>query len=334
MWGTAGTALPCYHGGELMNDFRNGCYVCLECGLTLNEPVFGDCAVSATAAEARVAFGGGREDYERELRVLREFLHDRLQPELDCTYFIDRIVSMLTRHRRRVPQCPDLLRLNTSRPIDRGVLAYFVWETLNVEGHPCAPQHICLLLDASVGVLRDTERDVGPSTVCTPGQYVPWLARALEIPHGLRLGVAAIADLHCTHLTHRPEIVVGGMLYHLLETRGTRPLDKKIWHVTGPVQLAEAANCSVSSLTSMAKHTLSTACKKGLTSAYQTYRWRRAESFMQRYLEYKKRGTLADMTKARHFGFLPYYREQLITSEEVGAIAEELQELLRGRKHF
>ena len=233
----------CRHTGELINDFHNGCLVCTECGVALNEPVFGDSHVLADAAEAAAAFGRLEDQHGR---LLREFLHDRLQPELDCTYFIDRIMAMLSRHRYRVARCPDLLRLSTARPIDRGVLAYFVWETLNVEGHPCVPQHVCGLLDANVRVLHGTERELGPSTVCSPGQYVARLGSVLGVPHPLRRLLSATADTYCKHLTHRPEIIVGGMLYHLLETRPGQVLDEVILSDSfiGPkyTQLARAAN--------------------------------------------------------------------------------------------
>ena len=318
---------PCRHQGHEVYDHRSGCHVCCACGVVVDALAFGDGQVPDTPTDAANLFGDAAVAARGEWEV-REFLHDSLQPEYDCSYTIDRVLAMLHQHLHKVAGYTEPGCLSVRHERDRGVLAFFVWETLNREGHPTAPQHICRLLDANVKHLRQAERCAGPSTPCLPSQYVPRLVDELELSFGIHRLLAAVCRANCDHLTHRPEIVVGGMLYHLLEHCDGDALDRQLvnQHCIGPdyAQLAMVAHCSVGSLVAMARRTLSETCKRQLMDEYAKHRGTHAELFLWSFQRHKAAGTLSLCNRARHYGLRPYDRTRVLSLDTVLEIQGQL----------
>ena len=294
----------CYHTGEVWCDYHNGCDVCLECHRVINSTVFGDrwgegkkkAVVPDTQEEASIAFTW-RDEVKNEI-IIREFLMERLSPWLDQSYFVDRVIQTLDKSKGLLSYKPNLLLLNIKKEKDRGILSYFVWETLNLEGHPRPPHEICEMFDSDRSLLRSTERDLGyPPSYLPPSHHISRVTSMLNMNYVIeKLLKKVFTETDIDYLTHRPEIVVGGALLYLYWSVAGDSIDNLILNtnfrevskfgLTASMErttshLTGVCRCSEDSLIRMVQDVFPEDVKKLIISEYEKMKEKNTKKFLK-----------------------------------------------------
>ena len=152
--------------------------------------------------------------------LVREFLLDALAPlHLDTGILVDRTVAELYKIVAEAPIANShYLQLSVRKRVDRGRLAYVLWDTLTSEGCPRDPKDIAIILETTTAHMRRAERELGrqPSN-SRLDQYVNRIGGELGAPHWTIEAVKR-ACWHESHRMNTPEHLVGAIFLELSKT--------------------------------------------------------------------------------------------------------------------
>lgn len=192
-------------------DSTTGSEICNECGLVLNEQLYGDeCVRRPPSSPPPTYLSEWKDDVVnvdvwRNVKVIDELRHVLDLIRQDSTYMLDRILSFVDTHYKGGEQ-----QLNTR--FGKSILAFAVWETLNQEKVPHSPNTIAALFDLRPNDIQRAERFVNTSTTyCPPSSYVNRLVADMGFPYqfiNLVCDAVSIVD----HFMSLPEGVIGAVL--------------------------------------------------------------------------------------------------------------------------
>jgi len=162
----------------------------------------------------------GNEDDDQNLNVqstvanafefaLREQLMDASAIlHLDNRCLIDSAVHLFQQLRG------DCQRLQA--PAQRGKLALALWEALNRQGSPRAPQDIAFICGVEprrMLLLEKESAHLMQPTYCPPSSYVATICAVLDLPYQVaRIIEEVVTKIQDRHLGRKPESVVGAVL--------------------------------------------------------------------------------------------------------------------------
>lgn len=186
---------------DTIDDVRNGCEVCLQCGQVTS---------SIYLYKPQDIFEILPCDNERQIRNeimdVCSMLYD------DSGFITNQVITNLHRYSKN-QDMGNLLRINVQKHSDRCILAYTLWETLNQNNVPRSPHEIAYFFDIPVHDIMKVEKTLGVATTfCVPSTYVHRLCAEVELNFRLTLIVEKIVQSSLDHCMHRPETIIGGII--------------------------------------------------------------------------------------------------------------------------
>lgn len=182
-----------------MCDERNGCEVCTDCGLVLQEklPTFPSPSTDTCI----------RREEDRDHIWLRSELSDILSRICqDNSLIIEQILSFLKTHF-------SLMKSKLLTRNGRGMIGYAIWEILNKERNPHSMQTIAYLIGGESKEIQRAAREINISpSFCPPSAFCNKLLSELSLPFKFKAKVTKAVQMS-DHLMGDPKGVIGGVLH-------------------------------------------------------------------------------------------------------------------------
>ena len=239
----------CHHE-RTIDDVRNGCEVCENCGLVVNDQMFGDqmfmappLAMVESPASVEAQPLSVTCSLTNEFLIRMELFDALAVVHMDTSFMIDHIMNNIIRY-AELESTPMHVReklrtLNVKSKGNRGLLAFITWNTLNQHECPRPPQEIAHLLQTTLPEMQQAERDLNlQPTYCLPSSYVPRICSELQLPYVVtRTVVKAVATQD--HSMCKPESIIGGVLLQL------KAKFARLWHDQLAFDLKSDEGCRV-----------------------------------------------------------------------------------------
>lgn len=188
---------------DTIDDVRNGCEVCLQCGQVTSNLMFSynleDIAVPSMT-------------FDNEFQIRNELMDVCSAIYNEGGFIVDQVIANLHRYSKD-QEMGNLLRINISKHSDRCLLAYVLWETFNQNNVPRSPHEIAYFFNLPVHDVMKAEKTLNiATTFCVPSSYVHRLCAEVELNFRLTLIIEKIIQSSLDHCMHRPETIIGGII--------------------------------------------------------------------------------------------------------------------------
>ena len=189
---------------DTIDDVRNGCEVCLQCGQVTSNLMLPHKSEDIPASSTMT--------FDNEFQIRNELLDLCSALYIDGGFIVDQAITNLHRYSKD-QEMGNLLRINISKHSDRCLLAYVLWETFNQNNVPRSPHEIAYFFNLPVHDIMRAEKTLNiASTFCVPSTYVHRLCAEIELNFRLTLIIEKIIQSSLDHCMHRPETIIGGII--------------------------------------------------------------------------------------------------------------------------
>ena len=231
-------------------DPREGTEVCLYCGLVMDPMVVGASVYRSRSLSPPCSRQLDEWTTVRKFRdvVLREFILDAFAVyHMDTGSLADRVLLELHRIANdEMPICSQYARLSLNKAVDRGRLAFVVWDCLQHEGIPRSPLEVAVTMETSTVYMRKAEKELNRQPSYTPlSNYASRIIRELGLPHWMELAVKE-GCWHCEHCLTAPEAMIGALIIDLADYLD--PQMSGLEFALTPKDVSQVIGCSVESL--------------------------------------------------------------------------------------
>ena len=146
------------------------------------------------------------------MTIRNELLEILSRLQYDYPFIVEEVLASLHKHGKS--QTLDL-----HRPLDRGVLAFLFWDALSRQGNFRNPHEIAYLFNIDNSSLQRAERELNISPLFSPSSAsVERVCAELSLAYFPFVELVKKIILSLDHLMHKPETILGGIIYYLHET--------------------------------------------------------------------------------------------------------------------